>query len=226
MSPPRPAENRVVRMETPARLLDAGLMIALPLVLGAVAARRYDVPWRLFGWGAVTYVGSQVVHLPLLDVMTRALLGADLGPLREHPVLVNAALLGVAAGVCEEGARYLGYRYLVPGARSWEKGVMLGLGHGGAEAIILGTIAGAVALRLALEGTPAPAAREIGAPAVALLGAVERLFAIANHVGMSVMVLQVFLRRRWRWLLAAIGWHTALDGTTVALASRVSPFAR
>lgn len=207
---------RPARTETAGRLVEAGFMIALPLAVGVVAVRRHDVPVRLFGLGTVTFVGSQLVHLPLLHVLTRALRGVELGPLRQRPWVANAAIKGIAAGLCEETARYLGYRYLAPRARSWEKGVALGLGHGGAEAIILGTIATAAALRLGPTGSR---------HAAAFLGAVERLFAITNHVAMSVMLLQVFVRRRWRWLFAAIGWHAALDATAVTLASRLSPFA-
>jgi uncharacterized membrane protein YhfC len=224
------------QMDALIRLLNAGLMIALPLALGVVVARHYGVPWTLFGWGAVTFAGSQVVHLPLLQVLTLALRGVDDPAVREHTILANALILGVAAGVCEEGARYLGYRYLVPGARSWEQGVMLGTGHGGTEAIILGAITGVATLRM-MAGDPAmPEVAALAAapttmralpdtPLAPLLGAVERLFAITNHLALSVMVLQAFVRGSWRWLLAAIGWHAALDGSSVYLASRLSPLA-
>jgi len=38
--------------------------------------------------------------------------------------------------------RWFAYRFIVPGARTWPQGPMLGAGHGGAEAIILGGLAG------------------------------------------------------------------------------------
>jgi uncharacterized membrane protein YhfC len=221
-------------MDVTLRLLNAGLMMALPLVLGALLARRYGVGWSLFGWGAVTFVGSQVVHLPLLQGLTIAL--RDAAALKAHALLVNAIILGVAAGVCEEGARYVGYRYLVPEARSWAKALMLGAGHGGTEALVLGGLSGAAALRTIASGTSfwdvtalaAAPTTALFLPAglvVPLLGAVERLFALADHLAMSVIVLQVFLRRSWRWLLAAIGWHAALDGVAVYGAATVAPVA-
>jgi uncharacterized membrane protein YhfC len=213
-------------MDTALRVLNAALMVALPLVLGFFLARRYGVGWTLFGWGAVTFVGSQVVHLPLLQALTLALRDVDAPALRANALLINAVILGVAAGVCEEGARWLGYRYLVPGARSWEKGLMLGAGHGGIEAILLGVLTGAATLHMTTATAPMPDVSAIPAsPFTPLLGATERVFALACHLALSVMVLQVFLRRSRRWLLAAVGGHAALDGASVYFAPKLTPIA-
>jgi uncharacterized membrane protein YhfC len=48
-----------------------------------------------------------------------------------------------------------------------------------------------------------------------MLGFVERLFTIPVHICLSVMVLQVFIRRQLRWLFLAIGWHTLLNAAAV-----------
>ncbi len=218
-------------MDVAVRLLNAIVMIALPLVLGAILVRRYGVRWSLFGWGAVTFVGSQIVHLPLLQGLTLGLRDATM--LRTHALVTNAIVLGLAAGVCEEGARYLGYRFLVPDARTWAKALMLGAGHGGMEAILLGGLSGVATLHLIASGTWAPETLALAAapataralppgPMIPLLGALERVFALADHLALSVMVLQTFVRRSWRWLLAAIAWHALLDGTAVYGAGTVS----
>jgi uncharacterized membrane protein YhfC len=201
-------------MDPALRVLNAAAMIALPLLLGAFLARRFGLSWSLFGWGAVTFVGSQVVHLPLLEGLTLAL--HDASALRAHALLTNAIILGVAAGVCEEGARYLAYRFLVPRARSWPEGLMLGAGHGGMEAILLGGLSGVALVHAG--AVPALAAASF----VPLIGAAERVFALADHLALSVMVLQVFVRRRWSWLLLAIGWHGVLDGVAVYAGRTVS----
>jgi uncharacterized membrane protein YhfC len=47
------------------------------------------------------------------------------------------------------------------------------------------------------------------------LGAVERAFALILHLSLSILVLQVFVRKNIAWLFVAIGWHTAIDAIAV-----------
>jgi hypothetical protein len=82
-------------METGIRALNALLMIVLPLALGACLARRYRVPWSPFGWGAVTFIGAQLVHLPLLRLLTQSLRGVVTGPfVIEHALLDGVSVYG------------------------------------------------------------------------------------------------------------------------------------
>ena len=48
-----------------------------------------------------------------------------------------------------------------------------------------------------------------------LIGALERFFTIPCQIAMAVMVMQVFTRKRIRWLFLAIGYHALLDATAV-----------
>jgi uncharacterized membrane protein YhfC len=124
--------------------------------------------------------------------------------------VINAVILGLAAGLCEEGARWFAYRFIVPEARSWPQGLMLGAGHGGAEAMILGGLAGYVLVHSLVAG-----AAPTGHSLLPLLGTVERIFVLADHLALSVLVLQVFVRGRGRWLFIAVVWHGLLDGVSV-----------
>ena len=208
-------------METAFRALNALLMIVLPLVLGAWLARHYRVPWSLFGWGAVTFIGAQLVLLPLLQILTQSLRGVVTGPfVIQHALLINSVILGLSAGLCEEGARWFAYRFIVPEARSWRQGLMLGAGQGGAEAMILGGLAGYSLVHSIVAG-PAPTGQGL----LPLLGTVERIFALADDLALSVLVLQVFVRRRWRWLVIAIGWHGLIDGVSVYASGHLSALA-
>ncbi len=45
--------------------LDAVIMIALPVAVGVLLARTLGAKWGLFGVGALTFIASQVVHVPL-----------------------------------------------------------------------------------------------------------------------------------------------------------------
>ena len=206
------------------------LMIAMPLALGWFIARRRGASWRLFGIGAVTFIAAQVFHIPFNFLVDRS------GILPENLSIVTnlvivALFLGLSAGVFEEGARYLAYRYWARDARTWGKGLMLGAGHGGVESIIVGLLGGINFVALAamrsgalLEQMPAEQLPLVEAQIealfatplhLALLGAVERVFALTAHLALSLMVMQVFTRGRIRWLLAAILWHTLLNAVAV-----------
>jgi uncharacterized membrane protein YhfC len=214
-------------------VLNALLMIGLPIVLGLILARRYGLSWKLYFIGAVTFVLSQVGHIPFNML---ALNGSVLPPAGQWPLPVLAVFLGLSAGAFEEVGRYLVYRFWIKDARHWRDAVMFGAGHGGGEAIIIGVIAGITTINLlALSGTD-PAALGLppeqlriaqaqlaafhAAPWYAtLFGAVERVFAITFHISAAVLVLQVFRRGSVLWLVAAILWHSTLNAVAVTVQS-------
>ena len=213
--------------------LNSLLMIALPIVLGYVLWKKLGAPWRLFGIGCLTFIGSQVVHIPL-NIGIGAVANALIPDKTPQPWMVpfNAVVLGLSAGVCEETARYVGYRFLAPRARSIRDALMLGAGHGGIEAIIFGALAGMAFINLfaarnidlstqgltgeALRTAQAQVAAYWSAPLyMGLMGFVERCLAIMAHLSLSVMVLQVFTRRNIGWLGIAIFYHALLDAVAV-----------
>jgi len=224
------------------RGLSALLMICLGLGLGVLLARRWRLPWGLFGIGAATFVLSQIGHIPFNSLVLNRVLGALGWPdAASTGGLIGASvLLGLSAGVFEEGARYLMYRFWAKKARSWEEALMIGAGHGGIEAVLLGLLAAYALLQaLALRGVdlatvvPADQLQTARLQLEAywatpwygvLLGPVERLFAICLHLSLSVMVLQCFTRRQWLWLPLAIGWHALLDAVAVAAGVRLGPY--
>jgi uncharacterized membrane protein YhfC len=218
------------------RGLNALLMICLGLGLGAWLARRRKLPWGLFGIGAATFVAAEVAHIPFNSLVLNRVLDA-LGwsdPKSTGALIGASVLLGLSAGIFEEGARYLMYRFWAKKARSWDEALMIGAGHGGVEAILLGLLAAYALLQaLALRGVDL--ATVVSADRLetarlqleaywaapwygALLGAVERLFAICLHLSLGVMVLQCFTRRQWFWLPLAIGWHAFVDAAAVVAA--------
>ena len=229
-------------MDSAVRALNAGLMIALGLALGAWLARRRKLPWGLFGIGATTFVASQIGHIPFNAlVLSRVIDGLGWAEMASTGSLIGAsALLGLSAGVFEEGARYVMYRFWAKKARTWDESLMIGAGHGGIEAILLGLLTAYALLQaLALRGvdlaTVVPAEQlEIARLQLdaywavpwyaALLGAVERAFAICLHLSLSVLVLQCFTRRKWFWLPLAIGWHALVDGVALVAVQHLGPY--
>ncbi len=124
-------------------LVQMPLMIVFPLVLGWWLRRKYGgamygVGWGVFGIGALTFIASQVVHIPLNYAL--GLLGGGRG-IALWPLIPLALAAGLSAGICEEGARWIVLRFLAKKTRGWRAGLQFGAGHGGAEAIIVGVMA-------------------------------------------------------------------------------------
>jgi len=220
-------------MDVLVRLLNALLMILIPLALGVILSRRWGLSWRVFMIGAGTFIGSQVLHIPfnriaLVPLIEKLdLLAEDQG----YSLLLYGLLLGLSAGVFEEGARYLVYRLWLRDVRHWEGAVMFGAGHGGAEAILLGGLSlyallqaitfRGVDLEALIPANQLEIARmqlEVywGAPwHAALLGAAERCLAIVIQISLAVVVFEAIVRRKVIWLLLAVLWHTFVDAVAV-----------
>lgn len=188
--------------------------------------------WRLYWIGATIFVLSQVFHIPfnigLTYLFRRGFLPT---PSESWQPIFNAVLLGLSAGVFEETARYSGYRWWAKDARSWSKGLLYGAGHGGIEAILVGGLVLLTFLQLAaLRGQDLSAIvpdHQLGALQVqvaaywsaawydSLLSTLERALTLPVQLCFSIIVLQVFVRRRAYWLLTAILWHAVIDALVV-----------
>ena len=211
----------------------------MPIILGWIIAKKRGIKWGLFAIGSATFILSQIAHIPFNWVMFNSLSDELEGLPANISLLIVALLAGLSAGIFEEGARYLTYRYWAKGARSWGSGMMLGAGHGGAESIILGILvalnvgflwffeAGRFTTLVPEEQRPLiyeSIAQMIEQPwYIMLLGAVERAFALSIHLALSLIVLQVFLRKQIRWLFAAVAWHALVDASAVIAASYITP---
>jgi uncharacterized membrane protein YhfC len=213
--------------------ISAALIFTLGLGLGFYLTRKFNLNWRLYWIGGLVFVLSQVFHIPFNMWALPALVEAGILPSIPEPwnLPYSALILGLSAGIFEETARYIMYRWFTKDARSWNKGVLIGAGHGGIEAIIVGVLILTAYVQLvALKNADLPAIvppdqLDLVQQQVAvywstawydsMLGFVERLFTIPVHICLSVMVLQVFIRRQLRWLFLAIGWHTLLNAAAV-----------
>jgi len=224
-------------------LLNGLLMLAMPLGLGVALRRRTGGRWGLFGAGALTFIGSQVLHLPfnglILNPQLVALGFGERG--LSGTLLLSAGLLGLSSGVFEEGARFLALRFWQRSARSWRESLMFGAGHGGAEAVLVGILAlvaffQAMAFRSSDLSQILPAEDVATAKAQleaywtapwpeALLGAAERAFSLIVHLSLSAMVMRAITDRNLRWLGAAVGWHALVNAVAVIALFNVSPAA-
>ena len=209
-------------------------MILIPC-LGAILLLRWgEKGFRVIGVGGIGFVLSQVGHLPfnrflLLPGLEWA--GVDLAVQAGGSLWVLALAVGLSAGVFEEGARYLIFRFWLRGQEGSFLPWKYGVGHGGIEAIGTGLLVlYALVQVLALEnegvlgGFPADQAVLIRSQLEAywavpwqeaLLGAWERVSSLLFHLGASVFVYKSVRERKIIWLGVAVLGHTALNGFAV-----------
>ena len=217
-------------------MLNALLMIAFGLGLGLILAHKLGLSWGIFGIGALTFILSQVLHIPfntwvLNPFLARVFPQVDPG----SPDLVWWSLfLGLSAGVFEETARYLVLRFWRKDIRDWAKSLMFGAGHGGIEAIIIGVITFIAFFQLSYY-------RQIDINTIAdslssaqfenlqltlesywgntwyehLWGAVERFNVIPVHLAATMLVYKGVRDKKFSWYLAAVAWHTLVDAVAV-----------
>jgi uncharacterized membrane protein YhfC len=203
------------------------LMLALPLLAGWWIHRRYRQSWRIFGIGALTFILSQVLHIPF-NTLT------GLG--RGLPLPVTALLLGLSAGVFEEGTRWLVLRFVLRRARGWHAALQFGAGHEAAESIILGflallTLVNMLVLRtanLAAMGLSGAMAEQTRAAVVAYWGSAwympvlsgfERAATLVAQIALAVLVMRSLTHHQPLYLLAAIAAHATLDFSAVWVSS-------
>ncbi|MCK8518880.1 YhfC family intramembrane metalloprotease [Methanoculleus sp. 7T] len=210
------------------------LEIAVPLVLGYWIVRRFGVPWRIFGLGALFFIAVQVIHTPLVLVTQAPLYLAFLPMGTTAAVAVLAVYLGLLAGLFEELGRYLVYRYYFRRrgiALTRENGLQFGAGWGGVESMLVALIVISGMLSyIALTGDgwslfvpddPAVQAQVEAlrslTPLDILPGLAERMMTITLHIAWSLLVLAAVVYGKKLLLVLAVLWHAAVDAAAVYL---------
>jgi uncharacterized membrane protein YhfC len=203
-------------------LLQSGAMVALPLALWLLAARRSRLgrrAWLVIGVGCLGFVASQVVNTPLrLGAIAAGAAGWSL-----------VAALALISGFGEELMRWLAMRWfaVVRENLAGPGPLLYGLGHGGVESalIALGVLGQAVVLATASDPAALPPpmvaqAEMIAAapPHLFLAGVLERAFAIGLHVGLSLTVAAGVMARSPGTLVLAMLWHATANGVGLLIA--------
>ena len=214
--------------------LNALGMIAMPILLAFYVTRKFSLPWRLIFAGGMTFIVSQIFHIPFLYGLTAMFNSGVLPAIPEAwMILSNAVLLGLLAGIFEETARWILFKFILKDAKTWEQGVVVGTGYGGTDALIIGILAltglaSMVAMRSAdLASTVTPEQLEIARQKVAefwsaplymaFMGFIERVFAICLQISLTIMVLYSVVYRKPAWFWIALFWHAFVDAVSVYL---------
>jgi uncharacterized membrane protein YhfC len=208
------------------------IMLVVPIVLVLYLTRRFNLSWKLALAGALTFIASQVLHIPVVYGLTALFTNGVFSIPAAWSTVFNAIVLGLLAGIFEETARWILFKFSLKNARTWAEGVLVGAGHGGVESFLLGllailTIVNMVVMKnadLAALGIPAEQIELIRQQVdafwaspfyVGFLGGLERIFAICLHLSLSVMVLYSVAYRKPVWFWLALLWHAIVDAVAV-----------
>jgi uncharacterized membrane protein YhfC len=188
-----------------AYIANAILIFIMAIGLGYFLIHKNKLGWRLFFIGGATYLGAQVISILVMGLVQNSFQSLSVA----LPLQLLLTLL---------------YRWWAKDIRSWSEGLVLGAGHGGMEVILIGlmvltTLIQLVPLRNAdlstvftedkLEQATEYVTGYWSVPWYnALTEAARSALTLPIQLSCSLLVLQVFLRRQYRWLGYAIGWHT------------------
>jgi len=204
-------------------VISAAIVFLVPVGLVWAMRRRGAIALRPVAVGAAVFIVSQVLtRIPLLNYLSEQPWFPAAGS------VAGVLLLAFSAGLFEETGRLIGFKYFLRKHRRWNDGVAFGLGHGGIEAILLvgTTYIMNILMSLAINGGTfdvafgqnlGPQTAEIkelltGTPPVHfLLGGLERLFTLAIHVALSLVVLYGVVRGQARFWLLAILLHGVVN---------------
>ncbi|MDD1717032.1 MAG: YhfC family intramembrane metalloprotease [Methanoregulaceae archaeon] len=230
-------------------IIVAALEILVPIVLGYLIVKKYSISWKVFGLGALGFIIVQIIHTPLVLVIQQPLLSSlrEVFPDGTIALAAFSLVLGFLAGIFEEPARYIIFRWIFPRLKiplTRDRGLLFGAGWGGVESIfvailLLLTLVSYLyapllteeqlqATNASIDGTlTQEQIQQILAQNEALMqitpfdilpGLAERMMTIIHHLAWTVMVLAAVIFSRHLLLVLAIIWHTGIDAFAVYLA--------
>jgi uncharacterized membrane protein YhfC len=213
------------------------LIFIMAIGLSFFFIRKFSLGWRLFFVGGATFLGAQLISIVLLGSLQNKI--QNLTPTLTGRILLTLLFLIILMSI-EEMARYAMYRWWTKDIRSWAEALLLGAGHGGVEAIIIGVYALVAIVQLIplrhadLSTIVSPENLQQASEYVSnfwskswyivLSDAVRSGLMLPVQLGCSLLMLQVFLRRQYRWLVFAIGWHTLANIPFAYIDSEKYPF--
>ncbi|WP_044748122.1 YhfC family intramembrane metalloprotease [Bacillus alveayuensis] len=203
------------------------ISLLFPIGLLIYLRKKQLFSWKPLGIGILIFIlFSQILEKALHFVMVDAS-GPSLKWTDSVFLFVLYAVL--AAGIFEELGRYFGFKWMLKNNREYKDGLSFGLGHGGIEAVLIGTLGAVNALILAnlinsgafdamiASTLPAEQAAFLKEKvlntgfAEYILGGIERIAAISFHMAMSLLVLLGIRESRFIFVIYAILLHAMMD---------------
>ncbi len=210
--------------------VSALLSIGAPIALIVVFRKKFKIQAAPFVVGVASFIVFALILEAFVHQLALAPDAYGYNAITQSPVLFML-YGGFMAGIFEETGRFVSFKLLKKRFSGVKTGLAYGIGHGGIESVLLVGVslissviafisinaAGAEQLIASAGASGAQLEAQIAAaaaipPAQFLAGGVERLFAIAIQISLSVFVYYaVDERRRWYLYPLAILMHAVVD---------------
>ena len=218
-------------------LLIVSIVIALLITIGLPIAasiwlnKKLGVPWHVISYGALAYFIAQALVTLLIQGGSVLVQNAGWG-LSDTAIITGQIILSVIlAALLGSLARWAAIKFLKEDLENLESGYGLGVGYGGVESIMLvglPLLTTFIAMLSNMNIDPQTTSLDPAvieqiealwqvSPFIPLAGALERFSAFVMHITVTILVLQVFKRKRFYWLWAAIGLELLVNGLVVGL---------
>lgn len=179
--------------------------LVLPIALAVYLCLKRKGYWKALLSGTLCFIVFQVLtRIPLIQFVLPKMdwyLTLSLS----NPLL-NILFLAITASLFEELGRYIVMRVFLKKHLTVSDSLAFGVGHGGIEAVLLVGISYLVALI-----TQPPAMISVLTGSLAFAAGLERLFTMAVHIGLSVMVMKSVREHKIAPLLLALLIHALID---------------
>ena len=218
-------EQLIPTLSIIAMAISALIGIAIPAIL-YVIYRKKGANHLPFWVGCITFVLFAFVLEQLANYF---FMKTALWTKITSNIFALAIVGGLFAGVFEETGRYVAFKTVLRKKRGNDtNALMYGAGHGGVEAVVLLSVSMVINVIFSLQtnagqtsafGGLGEAQQIIGIPFwTFLVGAVERISAVAIHVSLSVLVWFAAKNNKRFWLFPlAILLHLLVDAVAVIL---------
>ncbi len=207
--------------------------IGLPAALAFVIRRKTNTSLKFILVGGAAFITFAMI----LEQMMHAVVLTSFGETVTGNLLIYALYGALAAALFEETGRYVAMRFFMKRELNGGSALMYGVGHGGAESVLIagfGSIGNLVTASMINSGSIVGTMAELEAadaqqtfaelstlwqlPSYQFwLAGVERLAAVAMQLCMSFMMYRAVKTKRISYLAMAFGLHFLTDFFTVLL---------
>ena len=186
--------------------------ILLPIILAIILWKKFKVSWAIFFLGMVLFLAS-LIRIPLNTYLGGLLQSNFRG---EVFYILYGTMAGLTAGIFEEGVRCIAIGAVIK-PRDYYKGVMYGIGHGGGgeSMVFVGftTLANFIIFKFFPNILPVNIVPQMEQMVwyMPLVGALERILAIAIQIAFSVLIMYAFISRKYYMIFVTIIFHAIVD---------------